>query len=128
MLIFFRIALNTTRKVNASEKSYVDWLRTTLLRKLVNWSSEKNLRTSVTSLRLVPVDKYNQQYNILKEKYGRKFVEVCVLHFLIYKSYVLISRKYDFTQIKLFYCRFGQRKQILKNLYMKMLQLQLTCW
>lgn len=86
MLIFFRIALNTTRKVNASEKSYVDWLRTTLLRKLVNWSSEKNLRTSVTSLRLVPVDKYNQQYNILKEKYGRKFVEVCVLRFLIYKS------------------------------------------
>lgn len=74
------IALNTPRKVDASEKSYVDWLRTNLLRKLVNWSSEKKLRTSITSLRLVPVD------------------------------------------------RFGQRKQILKNLYMKMLQLLPTCW
>lgn len=70
------IALNTPRKVDASEKSYVDWLRTNLLRKLVNWSSEKKLRTSITSLRLVPVDRYNQLYNTLKEKYGRKFVEI----------------------------------------------------
>ncbi|XP_062589805.1 probable tRNA (uracil-O(2)-)-methyltransferase [Saccostrea cucullata] len=70
------IILNTDTKLAESENGYIDWLRTTLLTKLVNWSSEKNLRTSVTSLRLVPVDRYNQLYNSLKDKYGRKFVKI----------------------------------------------------
>ena len=75
----FRITLNTPERESETEKSYIEWLQTTLLRKLVNWSSEKKLRTSVTSLRLVPVDRYNELYNTLKDKYGRKFVEVHVL-------------------------------------------------
>ena len=75
----FRITLNTPERESETEKSYIEWLQTTLLRKLVNWSSEKMLRTSVTSLRLVPVDRYNELYNTLKDKYGRKFVEVHVL-------------------------------------------------
>lgn len=73
-----RIILNATDQVSEPKQGYIDWLKTTLLRKLVNWSSEKNLRTSVTSLRLVPVDRYNQLYNHLKEKYGKKFVAVCI--------------------------------------------------
>nr|XP_022343515.1 probable tRNA (uracil-O(2)-)-methyltransferase [Crassostrea virginica] len=70
------ITLNTPERESETEKSYIEWLQTTLLRKLVNWSSEKKLRTSVTSLRLVPVDRYNELYNTLKDKYGRKFVEI----------------------------------------------------
>lgn len=75
----FRITLNTPERESETEKNYIEWLQTTLLRKLVNWSSEKKLRTSVTSLRLVPVDRYNELYSTLKDKYGRKFVEVHVL-------------------------------------------------
>ncbi|KAJ8312403.1 hypothetical protein KUTeg_009776 [Tegillarca granosa] len=47
-----------------------------LLPKLVSWSRESHLKTSVTSLKLVPIDEYNVLYNHLKEKYGKKFVEL----------------------------------------------------
>jgi hypothetical protein len=77
-VLYLRINLSATSPVSELGRNCIDWLKTTLLRKLVNWSSEKNLRTSVTSLRLVPVDRYNQLYNHLKEKYGKKFVAVSI--------------------------------------------------
>jgi tRNASer (uridine44-2'-O)-methyltransferase len=52
------------------------WLSNVLLPKLVKWSEEDDLHTGVTSIRLVPLERYNQVYQEMKEKYGRKLVEV----------------------------------------------------
>jgi len=54
----------------------IEWLRDQLLTKIANWSRESQLKTTVTSLRLVPIDSYNSLYNELKDKYGKKFVQV----------------------------------------------------
>ncbi|XP_021377602.1 probable tRNA (uracil-O(2)-)-methyltransferase [Mizuhopecten yessoensis] len=51
------------------------WLTNILLPKIANWSEQKNLETTVKSLRLVRIDQYNTLYNQLKVKYGKKFVE-----------------------------------------------------
>ena len=61
---------------NTQRQMTSDWLRGVLLPKLVNWSHISNLSTSVTSLQLVPVDKYKEVYSRLKTKYGRDLVEV----------------------------------------------------
>lgn len=51
------------------------WLRTALLEKLVNWSEINQISTSVTSLQLVPVDRYKDTYTRLKNTYGRDLVK-----------------------------------------------------
>ncbi|VDI70727.1 tRNASer (uridine44-2'-O)-methyltransferase [Mytilus galloprovincialis] len=52
-----------------------EWMTNTLLPKLCNWSAESKLKTSVTSLRLIPIEEYSQKYQDLKEKYGKHFVQ-----------------------------------------------------
>ncbi|KAI0223575.1 hypothetical protein LSAT2_025254, partial [Lamellibrachia satsuma] len=52
-----------------------DWLRTTLLPRLARWSEEPKLNTAVTSLLLVPIDKYNERYQDMKARYGKHLVE-----------------------------------------------------
>ena len=53
-----------------------EWLRSTLLPRLARWCEEPKLNIAVTSLRLVPVDKYNDRYQDMKARYGRRLVEV----------------------------------------------------
>ena len=53
-----------------------EWLRTTLLPKLAQWGEEPKLNTAVTSLKLVPIDKYNDKYQDMKVRYGRHLVQV----------------------------------------------------
>ena len=71
--------LDTTETVRRQASS--QWLRTVLLDKLVNWSQVNNeLSTEVTSLQLVEVDKYKEEYIRLKNLYGRSLVEVRILN------------------------------------------------
>ena len=53
-----------------------EWLCSTLLPRLARWCEEPKLNVAVTSLRLVPVDKYNDRYQDMKARYGRRLVEV----------------------------------------------------
>ena len=82
--VFFncRIQLKKLIDCKQPEKTYYggfDWMVNTLLPKLCNWSTEVKLKTSVTSLRLIPIEDYSQKYRYLKEKYGKQFVEVQVI-------------------------------------------------
>ena len=82
--VFFncRIQLKKLIDCKQPEKTYYggfDWMVNTLLPKLCNWSTEAKLKTSVTSLRLIPIEDYSQKYRYLKEKYGKQFVEVQVI-------------------------------------------------
>lgn len=52
------------------------WLQNTLTPKLVCWTDEKQLNTTITSLRLVGIDHYSQLYATLKDKYGPDLVKV----------------------------------------------------
>lgn len=58
-----------------------DWLANVLLTKLARWSAEDKLNTEITSLRLIPADKYNQEYQRLKAKYGPYLVSVSCGYF-----------------------------------------------
>ena len=55
-----------------------DWLTDQLLVKVARWSFLDDLNTAVTSLKLVPLDRYNQRYNEMKNKYGPHLVQVKV--------------------------------------------------
>ncbi|KAK3609488.1 hypothetical protein CHS0354_022248 [Potamilus streckersoni] len=54
----------------------VTWLKDKLLTKLCHWSEEENLKTTLSSLRLLNLEEYNIQYNDLKQKYGMYFVKI----------------------------------------------------
>ncbi|XP_005109715.1 probable tRNA (uracil-O(2)-)-methyltransferase [Aplysia californica] len=60
---------------NVQRQMTLQWLRTTLLEKLVNWSHINDISTSATSLQLVAVDKYKDVYMRLKNTYGRELVK-----------------------------------------------------
>ncbi|KAK7087366.1 hypothetical protein V1264_021429 [Littorina saxatilis] len=51
------------------------WLLDSLAPKVRQWTEMTDLTTSVTSLRLVSIDSYNQLYCTLKEKYGADLVK-----------------------------------------------------
>lgn len=55
------------------------WLMTVLVPKLTSWSLVHGLNTTLTSLRLVPIDSYTLLYQELKEKYGKTLVKVSIL-------------------------------------------------
>ena len=62
---------------DSRRKLSLTWLQGQLLTKIARWSEEANLKTSLTSLKLVPLEDYNALYNDLKNKYGQHFAKVC---------------------------------------------------
>ncbi|XP_064618763.1 probable tRNA (uracil-O(2)-)-methyltransferase isoform X2 [Lineus longissimus] len=52
------------------------WLSDVLLPKLVKWSEEDNLHLGSSSIALVSLERYNQVYQEMKEKYGKRLVEI----------------------------------------------------
>ena len=63
------------------------WLTDTLLPKLASWSEQNALKTSATSLMLVPIDEYNSTYSRLKASYGQHFVRVSFLMLFRFFAY-----------------------------------------
>ena len=61
---------------DSRRKLSLTWLQGQLLPKIARWSEEPNLKTSLTSLKLVPLEEYNALYNKLKIKYGQHFAKV----------------------------------------------------
>lgn len=66
----------------------LEWLSNVLLVKLSRWAGEAGLNTDVTSLKLVSVDRYNQEYQRLKTKYGSHLVSVSKTELLIFPLYM----------------------------------------
>ena len=82
--VFFNCRIQLKKLVDCKQPEKTDhggfdWMVNTLLPKLCNWSTEAKLKTSVTSLRLIPIEDYSQKYRYLKEKYGKQFVEVQII-------------------------------------------------
>ena len=82
--VFFNCRIQLKKLIDCKQPEKTDyggfyWMVNTLLPKLCNWSTEAKLKTSVTSLRLIPIEDYSQKYRYLKEKYGKQFVEVQVI-------------------------------------------------
>ena len=53
-----------------------DYLQTTVLPKLVQWSACKDINTDQSSLRLVDLRRYNELYQEIKTKHGLNLVQV----------------------------------------------------
>lgn len=54
-----------------------DWLRNTLLTKLLKWAySSPSLKPSIKSLSLIGIEEYVKLYHALKEKYGSHMVKI----------------------------------------------------
>ncbi|XP_064612826.1 probable tRNA (uracil-O(2)-)-methyltransferase [Liolophura sinensis] len=76
--VLMEYSYNSELETSAKPQSHVttEWLRDVLLVKLCRWAELENLRTEVTSLKLVPVDKYALKYQHLKQKYGTELVKI----------------------------------------------------
>ncbi|KAL3858141.1 hypothetical protein ACJMK2_012751 [Sinanodonta woodiana] len=67
---------NTNFSEDSKRSLSITWLKDKLLTKLCRWSEEENLKTTLSSLRLLNLEEYNIQYNDLKQKYGVNFVKI----------------------------------------------------
>lgn len=79
----FSVSLHFSKSADCERASGAactkEWLHSQLLTKIARWSFHENLETEVKSLRLVPLDKYNQRYHDMKSRYGPYLVEVMKL-------------------------------------------------
>lgn len=70
-----------TTKIMPRLSASSDWIKFILLPKLIKWAEEANSADTFQhsnngSLKLIPVDRYNELYLHWKEKYGKSLVEV----------------------------------------------------
>lgn len=88
---------STELETSLKPQSHVttEWLRDVLLVKLCRWAELENLKTEVTSLKLVPVDKYAVKYQELKHKYGTQLVKVSIIvEFNVYIVIAVVPHKF----------------------------------
>lgn len=61
---------------NEEMKKIKSWLTNVFMKKVQKWMNEREGNAHVESLSLVNLDKYNERYNLLKQKYGEEMVKV----------------------------------------------------
>ena len=79
LFVIFSLSVSVTvveRSAPRGSSCSGKWLLEQLLPKIVKWSETEEGGPSASSLRLVPIDRYNALYQRMKVKYGAPMVEV----------------------------------------------------
>lgn len=64
---------------NSTIKASEEWLISCVLPKICKWCCNSPSTTILPSLNLISARKYSENYHYLKEKYGKKYVEVSLM-------------------------------------------------
>lgn len=66
-----------------NKKKFLGWIKHVLLKKTYKWVNEYDGNGNVDSLSLINLNKYNELYNHLKQKYGEHMVKVNLIFSLL---------------------------------------------
>lgn len=105
---------------NEELKKIESWITNIFLKKVQKWMNERERNAHVDSLSLVNLDRYNERYNSLKQKYGEEMVKVGQLPNLTIEENRLCCNSLNSR-------RCGPKRRTQRNSYTKTLRSPRTC-